>query len=964
MGAIQQYLELKKDGCTNYWASRILSQIGYLIKTFEVAEEVLPADLCEVITYVYDCFEQEGTISKGVSKQAEQRLIHYSKKAKEYQVICAGHAHIDMNWMWGFQETVSVVIDTFQTMLDLMKEYKEFTFSQSQASTYRIIEKYCPSMLPEIIERVSEGRWEVTASAWVEPDKNMSGTESMARHILYTKKYLSGLLGISEESMELDFEPDTFGHSACVPEVLNQGGVKYYYHCRGFETYSLYRWRAPSGAEVIVYREPNWYLGPIEYDMMLDVPNVCRDNHTDTVLKVYGVGDHGGGPTRRDIERMMDMSTWPLMPDIKFGTMHEFFHKIEKDKGRFPVVDHELNYVLTGCYTTQSRIKLANRLGEDILYDAETLSTLANQLTKDSALSLRFEDAWERVLFNQFHDILPGSGVAETREYAMGVFQEALAFGAANANRAMKKIGDNIDTSIFAGEKDMLSISEGAGVGFGIGQTGIRFDHAASEQFGFTQTHRGNGDTRVYTLFNTTQYKRKEVVEITLWDWQYQEEEISIIDEAGKEIALEITERGQHYWQHEFIKLVIEAEIPSIGYATYCVKRKLRETESLPVRTDPRVHTMEDGPITLENEKVKAVFDSVTMKLIRLEEKENQTIVVDEQNPSAYFRYVEEDDVNQMTAWIVGGYSKIVDLNEAAFVKVTEKHLTGIRKWVIYEMSYSKFSVMVKISLSGNDTMLRYALKVDWQEIGKPNDKIPQLQFYAPFSYEETNYLYDIPAGCVNREGLGHDVPAVYYAAALPKESKAALMLTTDCKYGYRGNNQSMLIDLIRGSYDPDPYPDLGIHYINIGVGISNQYSWDVLLKEAILFSHPIYPYSNTVHTGTRSSRESFIQVSDGIKIASVKVAEENECIAGMKNEDCKDGMQRMERSWIIRLYHSNSEDTMTVLRFLETVKTVEFVDLTEKRTENGEEVCANGREVITTLPPFALRTLKISFEE
>ena len=235
--------------------------------------------------------------SDETAKQVEKQLSILSPEAKKYRVICTAHAHIDMNWMWGFQETVAVTIDTFRTMLQLMKEYPEFTFSQSQASTYKIIEQYYPEMLPEIKQRIKEGRWEVTASTLaVECDKNMPNGESLSRQILYTKKYLSELLEISEDSMELDFEPDTFGHSINMPEILQNGRVKYLYHCRGYEGHHVYRWRSPSGAsDFIAYREPYWYNANIEYDMLLNVPEFCQKHQIDMMLKVYGVGHHGGG---------------------------------------------------------------------------------------------------------------------------------------------------------------------------------------------------------------------------------------------------------------------------------------------------------------------------------------------------------------------------------------------------------------------------------------------------------------------------------------------------------------------------------------------------------------------------------------------------------------------------------------------------------------------------------------------
>ena len=170
------------------------------------------------------------------------------------------------------------------------------------------------------------------SSTWVETDKNMPTGESLSRHILYTKRYLSKLLDIKPETLNLDFEPDTFGHSQNVPEILCSGGIKYYYFCRGYEGHYLFRWKAPSGNSVLVYREPHWYISAINSSLALCVPEFCSKHGIDTMLKVYGVGDHGGGPTRRDVEKIIDMSSWPVFPDIRFGTFSEFFEIADKVK--------------------------------------------------------------------------------------------------------------------------------------------------------------------------------------------------------------------------------------------------------------------------------------------------------------------------------------------------------------------------------------------------------------------------------------------------------------------------------------------------------------------------------------------------------------------------------------------------------------------------------------------------------
>lgn len=291
---LRTYEYLRQYAWNSLWSKRILAELGFLLEMSRVEENGMDAQLLPVLEMLLNGFRAEGVITKSAALEAERLLMPLSEKAKEYEVTCAAHAHIDMNWLWGFQETASLTVDTFATVLKLMQDYPTFTFSQSQASVYHLLEQYHPQMLEQVRRRVHEGRWEVTASTWVENDKNMTGSEAMARQLLYTKRYLARLLEIPEDAVKLDFEPDTFGHACQLPEVLTQAGVKYYYHCRGMDGPFIYNWRAPSGAEVLVYREPAWYNQTIEYDLLLNVPSFCHTNRTRQYLKVYGVGDHGG----------------------------------------------------------------------------------------------------------------------------------------------------------------------------------------------------------------------------------------------------------------------------------------------------------------------------------------------------------------------------------------------------------------------------------------------------------------------------------------------------------------------------------------------------------------------------------------------------------------------------------------------------------------------------------------------
>lgn len=257
----------------NQWNTRILSELEFALNLRE--DGAFDEAIGRALDLLLKAMEEEGVLSNAVCQKAEGLLEPLQQEAKNYQLILAAHAHIDMNWMWSYPETVAATLATFRTMLTLMEEYPDFHFSQSQAAVYEIVEKYDPDMMEEIKQRIREGRWECTASAWVEADHNMPNTESMLRHIAYTRKYLSEKWSVQD--FEIDFSPDTFGHNAFLAEVDHFSGVKYFYHCRGLkEDEILYRYRAPSGHELLTYREPFWYNAAVTPRMGVAAPLISR----------------------------------------------------------------------------------------------------------------------------------------------------------------------------------------------------------------------------------------------------------------------------------------------------------------------------------------------------------------------------------------------------------------------------------------------------------------------------------------------------------------------------------------------------------------------------------------------------------------------------------------------------------------------------------------------------------------
>ncbi len=918
------------------FATRITSELNFAAELSTAKGHCYDALIEQALDTLIAAMDAEGgVITKSAAETTEQMLLPLSEAAKSYRVHCISHAHIDMNWMWGFQETAAITVDTFRTVLDLMKEYPGFTFAQSQASTYQIIEQFAPDMLPEIKARVAEGTWEVSASTWVETDKNMPNGESLARHILYTKRYLSRLLDIAPESLELDFEPDTFGHNVTVPEICNKGGVKYYYHCRGNSDASneaAYVWRARSGAELLVWRDPNWYNGTVDANSFLKVPQMCERNHISSYLFVYGVGDHGGGPTRRDLDRIVEISSWPIMPTVMFSTYSAFFHELEGQKENLPVREGELNFVFTGCYTSQSRIKMANRIGEDRIYEAEFLGAAANVLGGGPRYNASFGKAWEQILFNHFHDILPGSGIVDTREYAMGQFQRAMAAIQTNANAAMRTLAEAIDTSPLGVMQESDATSQGAGVGFMVGQP---------THYGMPRTERGLGKKRVFHLFNSTQYDYSGVCDLTVWDWNYDAGRAVFADSTGKETTCKLLNGGSHYWGHMFKQFAVMVEVPAMGYATYTLdERSIADNSYVPSWGD-RFDGYNDGDLVMENNRIKAVFDHATMQLISLIDKKSGEDMVG--LPACSFRLIKENTVHGMASWRVGDYMTVQNLNETCNVRVFDVNLGGVRQWIRYDLPFGERSKLsVSVYLNENSGTLDFDTTIDFHEIGKPSSFIPQVNFELPVGYATESYRYDVPFGTLDRPAIEHDVPANSFAAAISAqgENKPALMLLSDTKYGFRGAQNSMTLDLVRASYEPDPYPEYGVHNIRIGVAAVENVENRTLFRTAAEYIHPVAACSARAGKGGLPMDGRLVTVEGNVHVSAIKTPED------------VDGL-------LIRLSDESGKGADFRLVFAKALSAAHEADINETIVK---DLAMDGYELCSSVEPFGIKTIVVRF--
>ncbi len=820
---------------------RIISELEFALKLDDVNNGKYSEYISSALDVVASSLESEGVLTATACAEAEKRLMPLAAAAKEYSLILCAHAHIDMNWMWGWNETVAAALATFKTMLDLMDEYPTFTYSQSQTSVYRLVEEYDPDLMERIKARIAEGRWEITSSAWVETDKNMPTGESLVNTIKYTRDYLERVWGVDPESLKIDFSPDTFGHSANIPEIDSYGGLKYYYHCRGLNgDYILYRYKALSGAEILMYREPYWYNSAITPHIgagLIDL--VRRMGGLKTGLIVYGVGNHGGGATRRDVERALEMSEWPIYPNIRFGTFREFFELADKPEIRekLPVVDKELNYLFDGCYTTQSRIKRANRMAESGLIESQSVATLANEYVGGRYNFKAYETAWQNVLFTHFHDILTGSCVQDSREYAMGLYQVALAHSATEENLSLRALSDNIDCTAFNndGECEIIreSQSEGAGVGYGI-----------SNFTGVPNPERGVGLTRVYNIFNPTQVERTDLCELTVWDWVGDLRRLTVVDVDGNQVEFALVDGGyQHYWDHKYVRVLVRVKLPAYGYKTIAIKQN--EVEKYPYYYGGTHNILgyEDAYV-LENEYIRAEFDKLSMSLISLVDKTDGSEKINSKEFAGLVQINTQTEGN--SAWVIGKYHDVNPVDNIS--RVDRFGFGGLKTGYRFEARVLNSTVRCEISLAAGAKSLTYSVSVDWNELA--GRFVPMLALRMPVGYTAEKYLCDIPMGSILRDGGNHDFPALTYSAAIASDGAGdPLYVMTDSKYGYQLFDNTITATLINTAHNPDPDPERGHHEIVVSVGVGSNCA-KCMADISDRFMHPLRFVSTNPHAG------------------------------------------------------------------------------------------------------------------
>ncbi len=888
LDAIQRVIE-SSDLAAVAQVKRILTEINFAVQLTELYPENKsqwqPLILRAAQSVQCALFTGGAIDFDSVVRDAEGILSPIGATAKEYTVHCCGHAHIDMNWLWPWQDTVSATHDTFLTVDRLMEEFPAFRFSQSQISVYHAMEEYCPEVFERIKVRIGEGRWEPLAAMWVEGDKNLASGEIICRNVLYSRRYLKEKFGLPYDTVKIDWECDTFGHPYTLPAILNRGGITRHYRHRTRPEHWLIWWKSPDGSKVLSFYDKATYNGPLDESMIKHLVDYVKDTSLKDFLFVYGVGDHGGGPTRRDLIRAEEYQSWPIFPNVRLSSTDEYFSIIEQQVEHIPTVDDELNFVFEGCYTSQSGVKLANRVSENVLPEVEALSLVAGATVGFPYPSEHLLKGWQLAMFNQFHDILPGSGIHATYEHAQGLFQEIQAITGAIRTRALRSLAAKIDTSSASGVEPAtggLGASIGDGIGAGAGDPTI--------PGGISAYNVGAVDAEPFVVFNQLPFPRSGVLNAKIWNKVIPDDKIVVRDDEGHEIKAQVIKKGD-YWGHQFTEFLFPVkDVPATGYRVYTAMRSADASEPEGVKLTPSLHSWPFAPqwleitppVVMENEFVRVEMDLASGAIKSLIDKSTGWEMVPEGQLLGVLELVQEAP-RGMSAWEIGQIARVAPLISDGKLQIV--HRGPHRAAVATTRKVNDSTITVEVGLSADSAMVDFTVTADWLERGTEETGVPMLRIAFPVDITETKATYEIPFGSISRPANGNEVPALKWADLSGKRASAdgafGITLVNDCKYGHSADGNTLRLTLLRSSFGPDPLPEMGRHTMRFAIlPHDGCCSISDAVRAGAAFNLPMNVASTDIHKGSLPASKGFVEVlSSSVMLAGLKKAEDSNAI-------------------------------------------------------------------------------------
>jgi alpha-mannosidase len=874
-------------------------------------QQLLNAAVSAIDLSALDKGDQEGFDAS--LRLAQKKLAPLKPWLRRFSIRAVGNAHIDMAWLWSWTETVEIVRNTFQSVLDLMREYPDFKFTMPSARAYEWMQDKYPDLFRQIQQRVKEGRWEIVGGMWVEPDLNMPAGESLVRQILIGTRYFKTNFGAETK---IGWNPDSFGYNWQLPQIYKKSGIDYFVTqkllwAHDFTTfpYKLFWWQSPDGSRLLTYF-PHHYGGGIDgealaSDVSVWMPSIYGQNANDNpeMMHLYGVGDHGGGPTRTMLDHAAKLSLpGTVFPTFKFSLARDFFSDLEKrlPQLQVPTWNGELYFQNhRGVFTTQAETKRRIRRAEEQMLNAEKFASLATLYGRPYSQD-DMELAWKDLLFDHFHDVMPGSGIAVNY---------------LEAKRNLEGVGR------VTGDITRASLREIAA-------------HVNTEASGVP-----------VMIFNSLSWPRSEVVEVEA-QLPAPASHIVVVDSAGKPVDSQLLSIDPATYRARFLLL---ANTPALGYQTYFVRGST---------TAARVNSsLKASARSLENEFLRVQIDQKSGCITSLVVKPDGTEVLapaetDSGGPKdricgnllqAFVDKPRLMGIWNLDAWnIDADFEKHRwDLDQADEVKLIE---AGPLRAIIRIKNHFQNSTFVRdVTLYAGVPRVDVIMQADWHE------KHILLKVAFPLSAHNDMATFEIPYGAVQRpttrntpaEQAQFEVPALHWADL--SNSGHGFSLLNDSKYGYDAKGNVLRLSLLRSPDFPDPHADEGQHRFTYSL-YPHRGTWQEARTpfRGYELNEKLSVLELSKHQGSLPPGYAFVQVEPN-----------NVIVTALKKSEADSAL-------ILRFYEWAGKETNVRLKLAETVRSAEETNLMEQSIKSVPIQAGSVVDIHTN--PYEIKTVKLHF--
>jgi len=784
-------------------------------------------------------------------RAAHQKLEALKPLLQAATFHLTGNSHIDAAWLWPWTETVDVVKRTFGTALQLMYEYPQYTYTQSAAQYNEWMAQKYPDLNAEIAQRIKEGRWEVVGGMWVEPDLNMPDGESLVRQLLVGKRWYQQAYGVD---VRIGWNPDSFGYTWQLPQIYKKSGVDYFvtqkmtWNDTNQLPFKLFWWESPDGSKVLAYFPHDYAnnnLNPVRLSEDLATARTRATGMTD-MMDLYGIGDHGGGPTRAILDQGMHWSEPSVPPHVipmmPFGTAQEYFSRIEKSvaaespewnyqsiakgytapaavagKVAIPTWKSELYFEYhRGVMTTQANHKRNMRESSIWTLDAEKWASLA-WLDGDKYPAHELTEDWKKVLFNQFHDLAAGSGIGIIYKDAQKDYDVVHWSTNEISSGALATVAEHVNT---------------AGEGIPV----LAFNPLGWERSGEIRVHVDTGKP-------ITSATGAQIIE-TKTDPQT----------GASDVRLHVL------------------HVPALGYKI--VRLGSGSAKSLAGESD--VAAKQDGSfISLESDLLRVTIDKQAGCITSLADKKTGFETLGKGACGDQLQFF-KDTPKDYDAWNIDPGTldvppmTIDSADSVELLKTAEPSIRVTRHW-----QNSKFVQTFSLAADGSSVVVDN--DIDWHETHVLLKAAFPVSATSPFA------TYDIPYGTINRtttrnnswEKAQFEVPAQYWADL--GNGQHGLSIINESKFGYDAVGNLLRLTLLRSPTWPDPDADRGHHHFHYAL-YPHAGTWKdaMTVRRGFEYNYPLTAVVTTAHPGSLPAEHSFASVTpENVVLTAVKKAED-----------------------------------------------------------------------------------------